>query len=325
MIKINIHFSIRIYRDGKKSGRKVEKQTSKSVPFVVMASQAINSLISSRGKSTIDNYRSALRSFLCYAGGDVLTEQISQQTVEGWQQWLLGHQVKLNTVSCYMRSLRSVVGHTSISQMAPTLFNSVFTGNTRTEKRSIPLTELQKLYKLTLPNDSPLILTRDLFLFSFYALGMPFVDVAFLQKKQIEGEYIVYQRHKTGQAIRVKIEPQMAKIINRYQSRSTKFVFPILTTGSMEEYQVARGKYNRQLKVLGTVAGVSHPLTSYVARHSWASMAYHANVELPVISKALGHTSSETTRTYIREIDDRRIDAANHKLLRSYFSKSSGH
>jgi integrase len=63
------------------------------------------------------------------------------------------------------------------------------------------------------------------------------------------------------------------------------------------------------------MAGLAHRLTSYVARHSWASMAYHANIDLSVISKALGHTSPNTTLTYIREIDDQRIDQANHLLL----------
>ena len=60
---------------------------------------------------------------------------------------------------------------------------------------------------------------------------------------------------------------------------------------------------------------MSRHLTSYVARHSWASLAYQHNVDLPVISKAMGHTSTKTTLVYIREIDDTRIDSANHKML----------
>ena len=62
-------------------------------------------------------------------------------------------------------------------------------------------------------------------------------------------------------------------------------------------------------------AGLRHSLTSYVARHSWASMAYTSNVDLSVISKALGHTSPKTTLTYIREIDDCRIDEANVAII----------
>ena len=83
----------------------------------------------------------------------------------------------------------------------------------------------------------------------------------------------------------------------------------------MKEYETARSLYNRHLKKIGTMAGIQRTLTSYVARHSWASLAYHSNVDLSVISKALGHTSPNTTLTYIREIDDERIDQANHRLL----------
>ena len=144
---------------------------------------------------------------------------------------------------------------------------------------------------------------------------MPFVDVAFLRKKQIVNGYIEYQRHKTRQPIRVKIEPQMQRIIKRYSPPDSAYVFPILTRGSMKEYETARNRYNRHLRQISKIAGLHRSLTSYVARHSWASMAYSNNVDLAVISKALGHSNTETTMVYIREIDDNRIDMANRKLL----------
>ena len=83
----------------------------------------------------------------------------------------------------------------------------------------------------------------------------------------------------------------------------------------MKEYETARNRYNRHLRQISKIAGLRRSLTSYVARHSWASMAYSNNVDLAVISKALGHSNTETTMVYIREIDDNRIDMANRKLL----------
>ena len=149
---------------------------------------------------------------------------------------------------------------------------------------------------------------------------MPLVDVAFLRKKQVSNGYIEYQRHKTSQRIRIKVERPLQQIINRYTVADSPFVFPILNQGTIEEYEKFRNHYNRLLHRLSEMAGISRTLTSYVARHSWASMAYSANVDLPVISKALGHTSSKTTQVYIREIDDSRIDQANRKLLNSITS-----
>ena len=111
----------------------------------------------------------------------------------------------------------------------------------------------------------------------------------------------------------------MQQIIDRYSREDSIYVFPILTASDRDarekEYESVRSRYNRHLRKLGEMMGLGRRLTSYVARHSWASIAYHANVDLSVISKALGHTSPNTTLTYIREIDDNRIDMANKELL----------
>jgi len=312
MIRVVFNFSIRIYHEGQKK-EKVRKH--KEPKFLDIVDNTINKLLASRGKSTIDNYRTAIASFVRYAGNNVSIGDISKQMVEGWQLWLKEQGVKLNTISCYMRSLRSVISHSGLPSVVSTAFNTVFTGNLKTDKRSMSSCDLQKLRTMQLPEGSSLCFARDLFLFCVYALGMPFVDVAFLRKKQIVNGYIEYERHKTRQPIRVKIEPQMQRIIKRYSIPESDYVFPILQTGSMKEYETARNRYNRHLRQISKIAGLRRSLTSYVARHSWASMAYSNNVDLAVISKALGHSNTKTTMVYIREIDDNRIDMANHKLL----------
>lgn len=318
MIKIVVNFSIQIlHGDGRKHEQVKKKE--KGPRLLDSLSKTIDALTASRGKSTIDNYRTALNSFISYAGRDITTDGLSQQLLEGWQLWLKEKGVVLNTISCYMRSLRSLVRKSSKegASVINAFFEGVFTGSAATEKRSIPQTELRKLKELSLPQGTALSLARDIFLFCVYALGMPFVDVAFLKKKQISNGYIEYQRHKTNQRIRIKIESPMKRIIDRYSQPDSPFVFPILSKGTMQEYENARNLYNRHLQRLSILARLNGKLTSYVARHSWASMAYNSNVDLPVISKALGHTNSKTTLVYIREIDDHRIDQANRKLINS--------
>lgn len=239
--------------------------------------------------------------------------------MEHYQQWLHEQHVTPNTVSCYMRSLRSLLYRLKPSLKQQSLFDTVYTGKAHTDKRSIPFADIVRIRGLSLSPASPLAFSRDLFLFSFYALGMPFVDIAFLLKSQIHNDHIIYYRHKTGQRICIKLESPIEQIIHRYIRKDSPYVFPILSTGThadvFRDYENARSRYNRHLRKIGEMAGLAHRLTSYVARHSWASMAYHANIDLSVISKALGHTSPNTTLTYIREIDDQRIDQANHLLL----------
>lgn len=97
------------------------------------------------------------------------------------------------------------------------------------------------------------------------------------------------------------------------------YLFPIIRSldpkKAYRQYQVSLGVYNKNLKELSHMAGIKANLTSYVVRHTWASLAYEKNVELNVISKALGHTNTQTTQIYIREINDERLAEANHALL----------
>ena len=158
-------------------------------------------------------------------------------------------------------------------------------------------------------------LTRDLFLFSFYAQGMPFVDMAHLQNSQISNEHITYARHKTGQNISIRIEACMQEIIDRYHSTESDYVFPILRNGNSYDKQLNR--YNRCLKRLALKAGIKSNITSYVARHTWASIAYKSSVELSVISKAMGHTNPQTTLIYIKDINNEKLETANREILES--------
>lgn len=316
MFKISIQFSC----DWLKSFQpKTHKSTMTKLTFNDVATQLISQLETGKSKSTVDNYRTALRSFCHFAGTGVLMEQIDSPLMERYQQWLHEQHVTPNTISCYMRSLRSLLYRLKPSLKQQSLFDTIYTGKAPTEKRSVGIEEICKIKNLNLPKGESIAFSRDIFLFSFYALGMPFVDIAFLQWKQIVNDHIVYYRHKTGQRIRLKIEQPMRETLLRYGQRESSFVFPILSGRPQEdmihEYENARSRYNRHLRKIGEMAGLAHRLTSYVARHTWASAAYHANIDLSVISKALGHTSPNTTLTYIREIDDERIDQANHLLL----------
>ena len=168
-------------------------------------------------------------------------------------------------------------------------------------------------------SNSFLSLTRDLFLFSFYAQGMPFVDMAFLRSSQIRDGQLIYHRHKTGQRVTIHLEPCMLAIISQYQRKGSDYVFPLLCSDNpqkaYDEYLLMLNRYNHTLKTLAKKARVTSRLTSYTARHTWASIAFSSNVDLPVISKALGHTNTQTTMTYIKEINDSRLEEANRRII----------
>ena len=333
--QVNIHWGSHwLHRKNKQQSKTIQKQRLEE-----RAQEAMEELSRRRAKSTIDNYQTALRSLLTYAGKDISVNDINTALMEGYQRWLQIRGVGRNTSSCYMRSLRALLHHINPKANYKETFKNVFTGNEKTEKRAIREEEIKKIKGSPLPTspsplptsphwgrgkeqrkDAAIERARDYFLFSFCAMGMPFIDLAFLRKAQVKDGYIDYRRHKTGQHIRVKIEPLMQEIIDKYARKSSPYLFPILTNSyheqAMREYERKRSKYNRLLGQLAKRAQLPH-LTSYVARHSWASIAYNHDVALPIISKAMGHTSTQTTLTYIREINDQRMEEANFQLVKN--------
>ena len=327
-MKINIQFEFRIkiireerraeLKPGQAANR--EQQTSFD-DFSQRAAAEIERQTTTKSLSTIDNYKTALRSFRLFASEQPAALPFDELTIKRYERWLRSHNIVPNTISCYMRSLRSLAVKI-YGDESKGCFKAVNTGREQTEKRAIQEADIARLRNLTLKPQSFICMVRDLFLFSFYALGMPFVDMAFLRKSQIADGQITYFRHKTGQRVSVPLEPCMQEIINRYWSENDEHVFPILRAGQPQEsdkaYRDMLNRYNHTLKQLARQAGIRHRLTSYVARHTWASLAYNANVDMPVISKALGHSSPQHTLVYIQQINDSRVTKANHILLEKF-------
>lgn len=283
---------------------------------------------------TASNYLTAARSWTRFLGkSDWRFSEMNAELVERYQRWLGSRGISLNTSSAYMRSLRvmhnrwqeAVISSdrgepsvkTSLSHQQP--FARVFTGRARTAKRSIPEETILRLHALSLPENSSLSLARDLFMFSFYAMGMPFVDIAYLRKDQVKGDKIHYARHKTGQSITVAVLPPMLQMMKRYECSGTSYVFPILSDAAPDaqhrEYCRSLRRYNYSLRRLSEMLGLSRSLSSYVVRHSWASIAYQHHVDLGMIGKAMGHTKTSTTLLYIRSLFDPDLATANQELM----------
>lgn len=324
---IKIEFSIHIYRnDGKKDAGQQEITENKEIidcqnntdSFFKTARDAVEKLEKSRSISTISNYRCALNSLMSFLNRDISISEMNADLLESYEKWLRNKNVCMNSVSCYMRSLRSLITKV-FGKESRLMFNNIYTGRPKTSKRAIPESDLSRIKALKLDRNSFLCLVRDVFLFSFYALGMPFVDICFLRKTQIFDGQLVYERHKTGQKVIVQLEPCMTEIIARYQREDSDYVFPLLKSSdplvAYRQYLSKLSCYNKSLRRLAKKAGVPSRLTSYTPRHTWASVANSSNIDLPVISKALGHTNTQTTLTYIKEIDDKRLFEANKMII----------
>ena len=272
--------------------------------------------------NTAANYLTAVRSLSRFLGSaDWKFSDITPRLLEGYQRWLCGRGLCLNTVSVYMRSLRTLYNRACGGEGGATTFRGVYTGREHTAKRSATADDLRRLRDWPLRDGSTLALARDLFLFSFFAMGMPFVDMAHLRKAQIRTGVMHYARQKTAQKVSVAIEPCMAEIISRYRSPTSDYVFPMLRDTTPETidrvYHNRLRSYNYSLCRLSQIIGSSRPLSSYVARHSWASLAYSNSLDLQMIAKAMGHTKLSTTLIYIRSLFDPGLADANRNMMRN--------
>lgn len=279
------------------------------------------------------NYLTAARSFTKFMGrSSWLFSDMTAEKLDSYQRWLQERNICLNTCSAYMRALRAM-HHRALPFLNTAPFSKVFTGRTKTEKRCISQAEILQLKALPLQPGGSLSFARDIFLFSFYAMGMPFVDIAYLKKSQLRNGCIYYARHKTGQQIQVALLPAMLEIIRRYEQGDSVFVFPILSdkvedsvssssvssssvsAQQHRQYTARLRQYNYNLHQLSKMLGLAKPLSSYVVRHSWASIAYLHHLDISLISKALGHTKSSTTFIYIKSLFDSDLFEANQTLM----------
>ena len=277
---------------------------------------------------TARNYRRTLNSFSGFLNGaDIPVSLLDERLVGRYNDWLQRRRIVRNTVSFYMRVLRAVfnkaVREGIVPQSSP--FRNVYTGVDRTRKRAVGEETVIRLRRLNLEHSPSLALARDIFIFSYCARGMAFVDIAFLRKQDIAGGTIRYVRRKTGQHLTIRIEPCMGDIIERYSqvTRTSDYVFPLLNAKDpvrvFSQYQTALGYYNRRLKRLADLLELEMPLSSYTSRHTWATTARNHNVPLSVISAGMGHASEKTTQIYLASLESSVIDQANRSIIASLY------
>lgn len=295
---------------------------SKQGGFISYARNYIIHLAKSGRRSAVEKMKAALNSFMQFHGDDeVPFESINTDLMEEYEGWLKNRGVCMNTISFYMRTLRIAynlaVERGLALQQNP--FKYVYTGIDKTVKRAVPLRAIRLIRSLDLSMQPQKDFARDIFLFSFYTRGMSFVDMAYLKKKNLQNGILVYRRHKTNQQLIIKWEKPMQEIINKYDISDSPYLLPIINCNGKDERQQCHNALhlvNRQLKKIGGDIGLAIPLTTYVARHSWASIAHSKNIPIATISEALGHDSEKTTRIYLATLDTSAVDKANRQILK---------
>ena len=274
-------------------------------------------------------YRSSLNAIIAYHGkGDFTFDEVTPEWLKAFEIYLRGRGCSWNTVSTYLRTFRAVYNRAVDNRMAsyvPNLFRSVYTGTRADHKRALCDEDMKKVFAgVSSSSAAPVSVRRsqELFILMFLLRGLPFVDLAYLRKSDLRDNVITYRRRKTGRPLSVTLTPEAMAILKKYMSRddTSPYLFPLLKSGegtkeAYREYQLALRSFNQQLMLLGEWLGLNDRLSSYTARHTWATTAYYCEIHPGVISEAMGHSSITVTETYLKPFRNKKIDEANKKVV----------
>lgn len=302
---------------------KIYLTPSQAGGFISFAEELVRQLRQIGKNRTAERYATVLNSFKRFLGeDDVLLDEVDSNLMVRYETFLKARGICPNSSSYYMRGLRAVYNRAVEKELTVQRnpFRHVYTGIDKTVKRAVPLKIIRQLRELDLALSPATDFARDIFLFSFYTRGMSFIDMAFLKKKDLQNGILTYRRHKTNQQLFIKWEKPMQEIIDKYDTSKTPYLLPIIKDTDADEwrqYKNASHLVNDKLKKLGEQLGLPVPLTSYVARHAWASIAKSKNIPVSTISEAMGHDSENTTRIYLASLDTSVVDKANSLILKS--------
>jgi integrase len=234
-----------------------------------------------------------------------------------------------NTIYLYLRTFRALLNKAIKEEVCNEKyypfkkFSLSKYSNIKTEKRAIAKEEIIKILSLQ-PKTENIILARNIFLFSYYCRGMNFTDMTLLKWKDIYDNRVNYRRKKTNEQFSIELLPPVLEILNYYkdvENNHSGYVFPII----LENHKSAQAIFNRKVKMLkevnrglkavGKLAGIQTKLTTYVARHSYATVLRKNGISTSVISQAMGHDSEKTTQIYLESFGNNILDEASKVIL----------
>ena len=247
-----------------------------------------------------------------------------------YESWLVGKKCKGTTLSVLFRTLRSAFNRAVEAKIVnkkyyPFEEYKVSKFDTSTRKRALSKEDMMKIITTETINTTFIReFARDVFIFAYLSGGISLVDMANLTSYNIYRGRLRYHRQKTHGAINFKLCEQAKEIIEKYASyqKEAGYLFPIYDnrvhkTSVQKKNRLHKmlAKINKELKLLASELEIDADVTTYVARHSFASVLKNTGVNIALISQALGHQDIKTTEIYLSKFDDQQMDEAMSNLL----------
>ena len=285
----------------------------------------INSLTASGRKSYALSIKQLYNSLIEFNGHlDIPFAEMDIVWLRRYEAFLRRKGLAENTIGIRFRTLRSIynvaIEEDAVSaELYPFKKLKVSKLHQETAKRALSKEDIERVlsYKST---NRYMRFPIDIFAFTYYCGGINFVDIAHLTKANIVDGRLIYKRQKTKKLIKIPLQPQAVALIEKYSGDDSQYLFPILSNFHKTDIQQANrihkviSKVNERLKQIGESLNLPIPLTTYVARHSQATVMKRAGVSTAVIREIMGHSSERVTQIYLDSFDNEQVDNALKSL-----------
>jgi len=259
--------------------------------------------------STAHLYRAAIRSLArCIGTRRIAFSAITPVLLARYEQWLRARGCRPNTISTYMRMLRSLLNQAArrrLTKPRAGLFLGVFTGVEASHSRAIDAPALRKILFAPV-TDERLLRAQQTARLQYLLCGMPMADLARLSPHNLRGDILDYRRQKTGVRICFRIDGPTAALLREWGERNGASPQAFASRASWQRHQHRLARYNQHLRLLAAAVGLPSGLrvSSYSLRHGWAQVSKRAGLPVEQISELLGHRNIATTQIYLRRFNE---------------------
>jgi integrase len=263
---------------------------------------------------------------------DLKFADINPALLRKYENWMLSNNKSRTTIGIYLRSLRTIFNRANIDKSLYPFGQgknkySIPTG--KNIKKALTLEEIAKIFNYEAPAKSMAEMAKDYWIFIYLCNGLNVKDLCLLKYKNIQGDILFYERAKTKRSknscekITVSLKPQAKEVINKWGQLSISpetYIFPHLQKGMTPEeerktIQQVTKNINKHMKQIATELGLNKEVTTYFARHSFATVLRNSGASTEFISEALGHSNIKTTQSYLAGFEQETIHKTTDVLI----------
>lgn len=308
------------------------EQPMKTITIWTYFDEQIEAMMSANQERNASVYKDTKRSLMNFHGKkDLLFSDVDIRWLNKYEVWLRSRGLKDTSLSFYFRTFRALFNKAIAEKVIkkdvyPFADFKFAKFKMQTKKRAISKTDMKRIIDLELPTDSRIRFAQQVFTFIYLAQGINITDVAHLQWKNIVNDRVYYIRSKTKQLIQFGLNDTIKGILQEFKpltgADKENYIFPILdknihitATQISNRIHKKMAHINQDLKEIAKMLQIDVPLSTYVARHTYATVLKKGGADISKIKQALGHTDIKTTEIYLKDFDDEEIDKMNDELL----------